>query len=445
MQKQRNISLVRPIVFLCALCVLLAAAAGVLAARAKRLEAETVRTESQSLSVLCAQLDAVEAALQKVVYAQSAPMLSSLSDKLRSAAAGAKLSLSLLTDAKTGAAGIFRFLSQVGDYTAALEKGLQNGKPLTAKQRQSLRDLYRYASELRDGLRTIRDGIDNGSVSFRASLSTLPQPDGTAAFSDAFLSAEQSLTDYPTLLYDGPFADARLNRTAKALEGLDEISLQTARSRAAKVLACTENELVRESDEDSALGLYCFSKAGRTVGLTRRGGLLCYLTDPNYAGKSEIGEEAAVKVARAFLRDNGYKNMKESYYSTYDGVCTVNFAWSDQGVTYYADLVKVSVALDTARVVAFDARGYLMNHTARTLPDVKVDLKTAVRGLSDELELLDHRTAMIPCEDGTEALCHELHCRDKSGKEVLVYADTQTEGEADIKLLLYADDGVLAK
>ena len=145
------------------------------------------------------------------------------------------------------------------------------------------------------------------------------------------------------------------------------------------------------------------------------------------------------------MRDNGYKNMKESYYSTYDGVCTVNFAWSDQGVTYYADLVKVSVALDTARVVAFDARGYLMNHTARTLPDVKVDLKTAVRGLSDELELLDHRTAMIPCEDGTEALCHELHCRDKSGKEVLVYADTQQKGEADIKLLLYADDGVLAK
>ena len=65
MQKQRNISLVRPIVFLCALCVLLAATAGVLAARAKRLEAETVRTESQSLSVLCAQLDAVETALQK--------------------------------------------------------------------------------------------------------------------------------------------------------------------------------------------------------------------------------------------------------------------------------------------------------------------------------------------------------------------------------------------
>ena len=52
---------------------------------------------------------------------------------------------------------------------------------------------------------------------------------------------------------------------------------------------------------------------------------------------------------------------------------------------------------------------------------------------------------MIPLEDGTESLCHELHCRDKAGNEVLVYADTQQPQEADIRLLLYADDGVLAK
>ena len=445
MQKQSHLSPVKTISFLSVLCVLLAVTALVYAGRANRLQRDAARTSQQALSVLCAQLDTMETALQKGTYTQSAPMLEHLGAKLQNAAAGAKLSLSLLTDEQSGAAGIFRFLSQAGDFTASLQKGLQNGKALTATQRQSLRDLYRYAAALCERLQSLRDGLDDGSVSFSVLLSTLPQPEGTAGFSESFASAEQSLTDYPTLLYDGPFADARLHRKAKALEGYDEISLQAAKRRAAKVLACEEKDLVRDSDEDSALSLYCFSKNGRTVGLTKRGGLLCYLTNPNYAGKSEIGEEAAIKVARAFLRENGYKNMKESYYSTYDGVCTVNFAWREKGVTYYADLIKVSVALDTARVVAFDARGYLMNHTARTVPDVKVELKTAVRNLSDDLHLLDHQTAMIPREDGTEALCHELHCRNKDGDEVLIYADTQQEGEADIKLLLYADDGVLAK
>ena len=330
-------------------------------------------------------------------------------------------------------------------YTNTLSKQLQSGKALTEKQKQSLKDLCAYAETLSDSLRDIRAGLDDGSITFSDLLSTLPQQNDTDRFSDTFQSAEQALTEYPTLLYDGPFADARLNREALALKDLDEITLQTAKSRAAKYLACEEKDLVRESDEESALNLYCFSRGGRTVGLTKRGGLLCYLTNPNYAGSSEISPESAVKVARNYLRDIGYKNMKESYYSTYDGICTVNFAYTEKGVTYYADLIKVSVALDSASVVAVDARGYLMNHTNRSLPETKVELKTAVRNLADELDLLDHKTAMIPLEDGTESLCHELHCRDKAGNEVLVYADTQQPQEADIRLLLYADDGVLAK
>ena len=47
--------------------------------------------------------------------------------------------------------------------------------------------------------------------------------------------------------------------------------------------------------------------------------------------------------------------------------------------------------------------------------------------------------------NGAKALCHELHCRDKDGQEVLVYADTQEEKEADLRLLFTADDGTLAK
>ena len=445
MLKKSHQTLTKTILFLSVLSLLLAVTAAVYAGRAHKLQVQEAQTARQSLSVLCAQLDTIETALQKGVLAQSAPMLASLGTKLQNAAAGAKLSLSLLTDEETGAAGIFRFLSQVGDYTQAMQKELQSGKALSARQKQSLRDLYQYAASLGSRLQEIRAGLDDGTVTLRASLSTLPQPDGTSDFSGTFSTAAQAQTDYPTLLYDGPFADAQLHRTAKATAGLDEISLQTARSRAAKYLSCEEKELVRESDEDSALELYCFSKNGRTVGLTRHGGLLCYLTNPNYAGTSEISEEAAVKVARAYLRDCGYKNMKESYYSTYDGICTVNFAYSEKGVTYYADLIKVSVALDTARVVALDARGYLMNHTVRNMPEIKVALKTAVQNLPDELELLDHKTAVIPREDGTESLCHELHCRDRDGNESLIYADTQQEGEADIKLLLYADDGVLAK
>ena len=124
---------------------------------------------------------------------------------------------------------------------------------------------------------------------------------------------------------------------------------------------------------------------------------------------------------------------------------TVDFAYAEKGVTYDADRIRVSVALDSSAVAAVDARQYLMHHAARVLPQQTVSRKQAVRALADELDLLDAGTALIARDDGTEALCHALHCRDKDGKEVYVYADSGKQEEADIRLVTRDDDGVLAK
>ena len=435
----------KAVCFLAGVCVLLLTLSLVNGTRAKGYRAQLLQTQDAALSQLCAQLDTIETALQKGSYAQSAPMLSSLHDTLTDAAAGAKQTLSLLAADDAEAAPLYRFLSQVADCTGALSRQSQQGKPLTERQKQSLRALLSYAGALDGALRSVRQKLDDDTVRFDLALTALAKSDGPQGFDSALRTAKDGLTDYPALTYDGPYADSVLQGEAKALEGRDEISIQAAKSRAAKFLSCEEKELVRESDEDSALGLYCFSRGGRTVGLTKRGGLLCYLTNPNYAGKSAISAESAVKVARSFLSDAGYDNMKETAYSTYDGVCTIRFVPREKGVLYYADEIRVGVALDTSTVVAVDARAYLTHHTARELPEETVTLKTAVGNLADELDLLEYKKAVIPLADGTEALCHELHCRDKAGQEVLVYADTQQEREADVRLLLYAEDGMLAK
>ena len=437
----------RAVPVLSALCALLLALSLVSAHRARTYRTQLLHTANQSLSQLCVQLDTIQTALQKSGYAQSGAMLTKLSAQVNNAAAGAKLTLSQLTSEENGAAGLFRFLSQVGDYTAVLSRRVQNGETLTQAEKQALQQLTVYAAGLCAAANDLRAGLDDDTVCFFSGPATLPHQKAAARadFDAAFLAAGQSLTDYPALPYDGPFSDARQTQTAKATEALDEISPQTARSRAAKFLGCAEAELVRESDEESALALYCYSKGGRTVGLTKRGGLLCYLTNANFAGKSEISADAAVRVAQKYLGEIGYKNMKQVGRSTYDGVCTVDFAYSEKGVTYDADRIRVSVALDSSAVAAVDARPYLMHHAARVLPEQTVSRKQAVRALADELDLLDAGTALIARDDGTEALCHALHCRDKDGKEVYVYADSGKPEEADIRLVTRDDDGVLAK
>lgn len=433
--------------FLSALCVLLLAVSLVNAQRANRYRAQLLHTANQSLSQLCTQLDTVRTALQKGSYATSEPMLSRLSAAAANAAAGAKLTLSQLTTQENAAPSFYRFLSQSGDFANALCSQLRSGKPLTQKQQQSLRALSAYADKLCTAMDELRRNLDDDLLRFETPSSALLQQAQTApsGFDDTFLSASQTLGDPPALQYDGPFSDTRQPRTAKALAGLEEITPQTARSRAAKYLGCAEQELVRESDEDSALALYRFSKGARTVGLSKRGGLLCELSDAAFAGKSEISADAAARIARSYLGDIGYKGMKEVGRSTYDGICTLRFAYSENGVTYDADRITVSVALDRSVVVAVDARPYLLHHTTRSLPEKAVSLKDAVRGLSDRLDLLDAGAAVIERDDGSETLCHALHCRDRDGKEVFIYADSTKPEEADIRLVTRDDDGMLAK
>ena len=47
--------------------------------------------------------------------------------------------------------------------------------------------------------------------------------------------------------------------------------------------------------------------------------------------------------------------MRASYYETADGICTVNYAASQDGILLYPDLIKIGIALDNGAVVFYDA------------------------------------------------------------------------------------------
>ncbi len=156
----------KAISILSALCVLLLAFSLVSASRAKAYRTQMLHTANQSLSQLCAELDTIRTALQKSSYAQSGAMLTRLSAQIARAAAGAKLTLSQLTTETNGAAPLFRFLSQAGDYTAALCSRVQSGKKLTQKQTEGLRALSLYADRLSAAANEIRTGLDDDTVCF---------------------------------------------------------------------------------------------------------------------------------------------------------------------------------------------------------------------------------------------------------------------------------------
>ena len=108
--------------------------------------------------------------------------------------------------------------------------------------------------------------------------------------------------------------------------------------------------------------------------------------------------------------------MKDSYYEVANGICTMNFAYEQDGVTCYPDLVKVGVALDTGSVVFFDARGYLMNHQEREFSAPMLTDTTAREILSPSLTVQSQNMAVIPTSGMNEAYCYEFLCEGREGR-----------------------------
>lgn len=416
------------------------------AQKASELSRQLNADAERSLSTLEACMSSINTNLTKGLYANTTPMLSSMAISLTRDAASAKNSLSALPLSDTQLDNMLKFLSQVGAFVSTLDRKLSLGEPITSEERNQLKQLIDVSQKLLSELDTITQGIEDGSVSFKQAGNTLQKSaDQSMQIDSAFSDAEQTLTDYPTLIYDGPFSDHILNQSPKTLEGKSDISKEKALEIASDFIGMDKSTLRFDSETNSVIETYNFFVDSINISVCKKGGAVLYLLGSSNAGESVISPEQAVENAKNFLSAKGYKNMKESYYSTQDGICTVNFAYENEGVICYPDLIKLSVSLETGNIISFDARGYIMNHTDRPPVQSKISADEAKMSVSDYLTVMSSRLAVIPTDYKTEKTAYEFHCKTPDEQEVLVYIDVLTAKEDDILLLLYSDGGILTK
>ncbi|MCC8023100.1 MAG: germination protein YpeB, partial [Clostridiales bacterium] len=263
---------------------------------------------------------------------------------------------------------------------------------------------------------------------------------------NCFSTTEEALVDYPTLIYDGPFSDHLVNQTPQMTKNLEEVSRNDAQSAVKDLSGVNTDDLAYQGMEESNLPCYVFTTETSTIGVTQKGGLLCYILNTAAIEESNVSTEDAIKNAEQFLEDNGFSDMTVSYYANNGNTLIINFAYEQNGVIFYSDLIKVGVALDDGRIVSFDGRGYITNHKNRVLDTPQYSVEEALAVLSPYLEVTSAREAVIPTTTDAEVYAYEFHCKSKStGDEILVYIDTQTCQEEDILFLLYTDDGVFVK
>lgn len=155
-----------------------------------------------------------------------------------------------------------------------------------------------------------------------------------------------------------------------------------------------------------------------------------------------ISQERANELGKQFLDSRGINNMKETYYIKQDGIVTINYAYLQDNVIMYPDLIKLKVALDNGEILGIETTGYLNSHTERKLEEIQITKEKAKESLNKELEILSEGLAVIPTEYQTEVLCWEFKGKVED-REFLVYINAKTGKEEDVLVILNTPNGTL--
>ncbi len=401
-----------------------------------RLEASYQR----NLMQLSECLDSIETNLSKCQYVTSSEMMNQISSDLYTECCTAKNALSALPISQLNLTGAYKFLSQAGDYA----RYLSTKDEITQEEYDNLAQLLTYAEEYSDFADTMVSRCNAGG-SITDNEITLDDSDlKVSSLSVDFSSAEETFEDYPTLLYDGPFADAVLNKESELINNAETKDQEECREIAAQALGVEEGGVVYKTEESGTLPAYVFSYKLYTIAVTKSGGYISYILNEGTPSEQSITEENAINIAKSYLSEIGYSDMVESYYTVYNNVCTINFAYSKDNIIYYSDLIKVGVSLADGSIFSLEADGYLVNHTERDVAAFSADADEIQ--FSDNVEILSVSKCLIPKSSGVEVFCYEYLCRNKStGQEVLIYTDSETGEEEEILLLMYSDNGTLTK
>ncbi len=414
---------------------------------AKRYKSDLQNDYSAALSELTECLSAINLNLQKQIYASTPTQFSMLSSKLSKQAGDAKSAVSRLPLPSSGSSGIYRFLSQVGEYSLSLASKAAAGGTLTEEERLNLNKLSQYANSLSGKVDTLNAALDGSAMwdgEIEYALSGLDD-ENTSQIAAAAEDIAQTVTNYPTLIYDGPFSDHIDRKTPAYTADKLTVSRDAAKTIAAKYLDCESGDLIYSGDENSVTAAYTFKCDDRVCAVTKEGGALLYISSGRQTENAKFNEQDAVKTASKYLSQKLGLEFRESYYMIENGVCTINFACVQNGIVCYSDLIKVGVALDSGRIEDVEARGFIMNHHARKTQDAKYTADRAKSVVSNKLAVKSAMLCLIDMNGTDEKLCYEFTCSGTNGDDVLVYINANTLKEENILILQHMDGGALTR
>lgn len=438
-------TLIRILSFLFALLIVVSVFAYKFYNRAKGFQNEITYTYSRSLEEMNSSLNKIELALEKVKYVTTPAQMTTIATDIYTEAKIAKQAFSGLPTPQPAFENINKFFSQIGNYTAFLAEKVIGGGEITDTEKQNIGKLSTMAQTITDNFEVLQIEI-NSSKYWNEYFENIGAAVSADAFVESLNSLEESVSDFPTLLYDGPFSDNIYSKNSYLVGNSQSVSEETAIAIAANAMKINKEELTVDNYDNGKIPAVNIVYGEGMATVSINGGFLVSFRKYNVGEQSVLSYRQAQTKAEKFVSEILSKTFSVNYYFADNGVCVFNFARTENGVIYYPDLIKVGVDMSNGDIVFFDARAYIMNYAPRDLiQPSEEDFLKAKEMVSELLTIKSTALCVIPTEGGYEKLCYEFLCKNRENKEFLIYINALTLAEEQIFTLFKTNGGTLVK
>lgn len=368
----------------------------------------------------------------------------------------AQVYLSQLPISSNELASTSKFLNQVSEYSYSLATKCINNEKITDEELANLEELYDYSTSLTGTLEQLLNDMGSGNISWKeltkdTDTALAQQVDNLSSAS--FSNLDKNFGEYEGLIYDGAYSEHIETTEKKGLVG-NEISEEEAKNIVHEFIGderieeITSNGLV----ENGEIVVYDFgikikdgdSNNPMNISISKTGGHVVLMNYNREILEEKISQEEANNIGKEFLNSRGYTNMKETYYLKQGNAVTINYAYQQDNVVIYPDLIKLKIALDNGEILGIETTGYLNNHYERNIPAVGISEEEARQNLNKNLEITSSGFAIIPTEWKTEIFCYEFKGK-LNDKDFLVYINAETGKEENILVIIDTPNGVLTQ
>ena len=421
----------------------------------------------RAFTELCENMSNLQTALGKLRVVSSPQQYALILDDIWRISGSCVSLMSQIPSSHVDTAELNQFVVRVGDYAHALTKKSLSGEKLTEEDAKQIEALYEKCGELstqlseRLSIGDVPVAVITNEEYFTSAQETQGdnggegnsggenggENSGENSGGEQYKS-EENVSEFPTLIYDGPYSESAEKREPKGLSG-GEIGEEEAKRKAETLTGITGLESQGESNGNiPAWDFHGTYSDGREadISISKTGGMLIWFMGSATGTESQVPDQSTAdqlkSAAMDWLGRNGYANMQATYAQYYSGAAVINFAATQDDVILYNDLVKVWVDVSTKEIVGADARNYLYSHVQRQIAQPAISPEEAEARVSVNMKIKSQKLALIPLTPETECLCYEF--KGTYGEdEYIVYIDAQTGAEQQVFFIVNTENGQL--